>query len=200
MKIILASQSKQRLDILRTLGLPIKVIPAYIDEKAVPYSDRYDKALQIALAKAQKVASKQKNAIVVAADTFCYLKGRILEKPKNLQEARAMLLFQSGQEIEVLTGYAFLNTKLHTQKTGCEKILVRMRQLSTKQIEKYINNEPVLTWSAAFSPAYDSGIALIKSINGNLTAFSHGLPLDILVDFLSVNNEKNCRNPQKNSS
>jgi len=192
MKIILASQSRQRLNILRTLNLPIEVIPAHIDEKLVPYSDPYDKAEQIALAKAKKVASKQSEAIVIAADTFCYLKGRILEKPKNLQEAKEMLRFQSGQEIEVLTGYAFLNTKLHSQTSGCEKILVKMRRITTQQIEQYVNTEPVLTWSAAFSPAYDSGMALIKSINGNLTAFSHGLPLDLLLDFLSVNHKNNC--------
>lgn len=184
-RIILASQSKQRLNLLRTLPLPIEVIPANINEQAIPFTDQYDKAEKIALAKAQKVASNQPDAIIIAADTFCYLEGRILEKPKSLEEAKDMLRFQSGKKIEVLTGYAFLDTKLNLQKSGCEKVLVEMRPLSAAEIESYVANEPVLTWSAAFSPAYDSGMALIKSIDGNLTAFSHGLPIDLLMNFLN---------------
>lgn len=190
-RIILASQSKQRLNLLRTLPLPIEVIPANINEQAVPFTDQYDKAEKIALAKAQKIASNQPDAIIIAADTFCYLEGRILEKPKSLEEAKDMLRFQSGKKIEVLTGYAFLDTKLNLQKSGCEKVFMQMRKLSANEIERYVANEPVLTWSAAFSPAYDSGMALIKSIDGNLTAFSHGLPIDLLVDFLGVNYENN---------
>lgn len=188
-KIVLASQSKQRLNLLKALSLPIEVLPADIDEQAVPFTDRYDKAEQIAVAKAKKVATVYKNALVIAADTFCYLQGRILEKPKSLAEAREMLAFQSGKKIEVLTGYAFFDTKSKKQVSGCEKVLVKMRRLSTAEIERYVTSEPVLTWSAAFSPAYDSGVALIESIEGNLTAFSHGLPVNLLMDFLSVNQE-----------
>lgn len=183
-RIILASQSKQRLKILQTLALPIEIIPADIDEQAVPFVNQYDKAERIALAKANKIASNQPNAVIIAADTFCYFDGRILEKPKDLAEAKEMLQFQSGKDIEVLTGYAFLDTNSHLEKVGHEKILVTMRELSEVEIDRYVANEPVLTWSAAFSPAYDSGMALIKSINGNLTAFSHGLPIDLLVKFL----------------
>jgi septum formation protein len=190
-KIILASQSKQRLNILRTLALPIDVMPSNINEQAVPFTDQYDKAEKIALAKAKKIALNQPDAIIIAADTFCYFKDRILEKPKSLEEAKDMLRFQSGQKIEVLTGYAFLDTKLNLQKSGCERISVQMRKLSPAEIERYVANEPVLTWSAAFSPAYDSGMALIDSIDGNLTAFSHGLPINLLVDFLGVNYENN---------
>lgn len=186
-RIILASQSKQRLNLLKAVFLEIEVEPANIDEQAVPFFNQYDKAEQIALAKAKKVAKNHSDAIIVAADTFCYLQNRILEKPKTLDEAREMLRFQSGQEIEVLTGYAFLDIKSNLQKSGCEKVMVKIRHLSDGEIEKYINSEPVLTWSAAFSPAYDSGMALIDSINGNLTAFSHGLPINLLMKFLSVN-------------
>lgn len=186
-KIILASQSKQRLNLIKTLAFPIEVLPANIDEQAVPFVDQYDKAEKIALAKAQKIAETEKDAIIVAADTFCYLQGKILEKPKTIAEAKEMLRFQSGQKIEVLTGYAFLNTHTGVSKSGCETVAVEMRQLSEAEIEKYVSTEPVLTWSAAFSPAYDSGMALVKSIDGNLTAFTHGLPIDLLVRFLSVN-------------
>jgi septum formation protein len=189
-KIILASQSKQRFNLLKaSLSSPIEVCPADLDEQAVPFINQYDKAEKIALAKAFKVAPNYPGAIIIAADTFCYVQGKILEKPKTIEEAREMLAFQSGKEIEALTGYAFLDTKLNSQVSGCEKVLVKMRRLSEDEIERYITNEPVLTWSAAFSPAYDSGMALIESIKGNLTAFSHGLPINLLMDFLSIDQE-----------
>lgn len=183
-KIVLASGSKQRLNILKALPLTVEVQAADIDEQAVPFQDQYDKAEQIALAKAKKVAADYPDAIIVAADTFCFLQGRILEKPKTLLEAREMLRFQSGQEVEVLTGFAFLDTRDDVQQSGCEKIIMQMRDLSDLEIENYVQTQPVLTWSAAFSPAYDSGMALIKSINGNFTAFSHGLPVDLFFEFL----------------
>ena len=100
-KIILASQSKQRLKLLKAaISLPIEVFPADLDEQAVPFIDQYDKAEKIALAKAEKIAANYKEAIIIAADTFCYLQGRILEKPKSLDEAREMLAFQSDKKIE----------------------------------------------------------------------------------------------------
>ncbi len=188
-KIILASQSKQRLKIVKTLALPIEIIPADLDEQAIPFVNQYDKAEKIALAKAEKIAVSQKNAIIIAADTFCYLDGRILEKPKSLKEAKEMLHFQSGKVIEVLTGYAFVDTASNFLKSGCEVISVTMRTLSDQEIDRYVDTEPVLTWSAAFSPAYDSGMALIKKIDGNFTAFSHGLPIDLLVDFIKQTND-----------
>ena len=81
-RIILASQSKQRLKLLEVaLPSPIEVLPANLDEQAVPFSNQYDKAEKIALAKAQKIAKKEQDAIIIAADTFCYLQNRILEKP-----------------------------------------------------------------------------------------------------------------------
>lgn len=183
-KIVLASGSKQRLNILKALPLTVEVQAADIDEQAVPFQDQYDKAEQIALAKAKKVAADYPDAIILAADTFCFLQGRILEKPKTLFEAREMLRFQSGQEVEVLTGFAFLDTRDHVQQSGCEKVIMQMRDLSDLEIENYVQTQPVLTWSAAFSPAYDSGMALIKNINGNFTAFSHGLPVDLFFEFL----------------
>lgn len=185
-KIILASQSRQRFNLVRTLPFPIEVVPANIDEQAIAFIDQYEKAEKIALAKAKKVAENYPDSVIIAADTFCFLNNRILEKPKSLEEAKEMLSFQSGKEIEVLTGYAFINGESNLIKSGCEKVMVKMRKLSELEIENYVKNEPVLTWSAAFSPAYDSGMALIENINGNATAFTHGLPINLLWDFLSV--------------
>ena len=183
-KIILASQSRQRFNLVKELPLEIDVIPADIDEQAIPFQDASDKAEKIALAKARAVLETNSEAVVLAADTFVLCEGKILEKPKTLEEATEMLRFQSAKTLIALTGYAFIDGKTKIEKFGAEAVEVDFRQLSESEIEHYVKTEPVLTWSAAFSPAYDSGMALIKNIRGNFTAFSHGLPIDILVDFL----------------
>lgn len=190
-QIILASQSAQRKNLLRTLALPFKVVPADIDEQSIVFDNAEDKAEKIARAKAMKVLHTNPNSLIIAADTFCYCQGEILEKPHSLSEAKAMLAMQSGQELQALTGYAFVHYDENKQAlftSGCELVRVEMRILSAKEIEHYVKNQPVLTWSAAFSPAYDEGAALIARIEGNFTAFSHGLPIDKLTKFLRERN------------
>jgi septum formation protein len=188
MQFILASQSPQRASLLATLPYNFKIFPANIDEANISFKNPKDKAKRIALAKAEAVAKKIENeTIIIAADTFCLCQGKILEKPKNKAAARKMLELQSNKKIKAITGYAFI------YQHGKDKIIenkvvattLRFRKLSTSEIENYIAHQPVLTWSAAFSPAYDAGMALLASSKGNLTAFTHGLPIDLVIDFIN---------------
>ena len=94
---------------------------------------------------------------------------------------------QSQQELKAITGYAFIyqNSSKKIIENSSVVTQVRFRQLSSPEIENYISHQPVLTWSAAFSPAYDAGMALLAWSRGNLTAFTHGLPIDLLVEFIN---------------
>ena len=204
MQFILASQSPQRARLLASLPYQFKTHPARIDESLITFKNPRDKAKKIALAKAEEVAKTVTGeAIIVAADTFCVCRGKILEKPKTKAEARKMLKFQSGWEIQAITGYAFIYKNSHerTIKNSSVKTKASFRQLSSVEIENYISHQPVLTWSAAFSPAYDAGMALLSWSKGNLTAFTHGLPIDLLVKFinqhlkLGVNNKHYSNKP-----
>jgi septum formation protein len=188
MQFILASQSPQRASLLATLPYNFKLLPAAIDEAAISFKNPKDKAKRIALAKAETVAKKiNGESIIIAADTFCLCKGKILEKPKNKSEARQMLELQNGQEIKAITGYAFIyqNGEQKIIKNNSVTTKLRFRKLLRSEIENYITHQPVLTWSAAFSPAYDAGMALLLSSEGNLTAFTHGLPINLVVDFIN---------------
>lgn len=188
MQFILASQSPQRARLLETLPYSFIIHPAHIDESAIKFKNPQEKAKKIALAKAQAIAEQVVGeAIIVGADTFCLCQGKILEKPKTKAEARKMLNFQSGQEIQAITGYAFIYQSSEKKNIENASIITRarFRQLSSVEIEYYVANQAVLTWSAAFSPAYDAGMALLASAEGNLTAFTHGLPVDLLVNFIN---------------
>jgi septum formation protein len=204
MQFILASQSPQRARLLATLPYPFKIIPADHNESAVTFKNPRQKAKKVALAKAQKVAKRVNGeAIIVAADTFCLCQGRVLEKPKTKAEARQMLALQSNREIRAITGYAFIyqNSQNQIIKNASTITTARFRQLSSVEIEYYLAHQPVLTWSAAFSPAYDAGMALLAWSKGNLTAFTHGLPIDLLIDFIEealhsgVNNKHHSKKP-----
>lgn len=188
MQFILASQSPQRARLLETLPYSFIIHPAHIDESAIKFKNPQEKAKKIALAKAQAIAEQVVGeAIIVGADTFCLCQSKILEKPKTKAEARKMLNFQSGQEIQAITGYAFIYQSSEKKNIENASIITRarFRQLSSVEIEYYVANQAVLTWSAAFSPAYDAGMALLASAEGNLTAFTHGLPVDLLVNFIN---------------
>ena len=182
--IILASQSPQRKNIMQATGVDFKVVPADIDEQAIIESDPVTRASKIAHQKAATIQEKYPAAIVVAADTFIVLNDEVLEKPHDLQEAKEMLMKQAGQVLTELTGFCYLDPVEQISFTKTVAVEVKLRELSEAEIDYYIATQPVLTWSAAFCPAYDAGASLIKSINGSFTGFTHGLPLEELMPLL----------------
>lgn len=179
-QVILASKSKQRLLLMQTLGIDFEVIPAEIDEKVISGKTVEEKASSIALAKALKVQENHKQAIIIASDTFTYFNDKVFEKPEDLEEAREMLNALSGQKIIAYTGFAYLEP----QKTPVATTAVTtayFRDLTSAEIDRYINSNPVLTWAGGYSAAYSEGAALIGSIEGSLTGFTHGFPMEELV-------------------
>jgi septum formation protein len=189
-KVILASQSPQRKKIFSTLGIEFEIKPADIDEQAVAYKGLKKRAANIALAKAWSVQQRFPKAIIIGADTYPVFKGKALEKPKDLKEAKQMLKTLSGQKFNAYTGYAYLDKTNNIAVSEVATTKVEFRKLSTKEINIYVENNPVTTWSAAFCPAYDEGMALIKKISGSFTAFTHGLPIEEISPLLKKSGVK----------
>lgn len=185
-EIILASGSKQRQLLFATLGLPFVSVPADIDEKAVPFSDPKSRAANIARAKAELVTKNYPEAIVIAADTYCVQDGKILEKPRDLAEAKEMVRSLSGQTAIAYSGYCYLDGKLGTDRSGVSETKAHFRPLSERFIELYVTGNPVLSWSASFSAAYHAGMSLVDKIDGSFTSFTHGLPLEEIVPLLQA--------------
>ena len=182
-KIILASKSSQRKTLLSVLNIPFEVIPADIDEGSIRDNNLEKQAEKIARAKAEKVASENAG-IVIAADTFVVFANQVLEKPKDLEEAKKMLKLQSVQEAAAYTGFCYLDSKNKIDFSTTSVTNMKFRELPEKEIQDYVEKFPVTSWSAAFSPAYPHGTTFIDKINGSLTGFTHGLPLDLLIPLL----------------
>ena len=183
-KIILASGSKQRKALMDALKIPFKVIPSDINEKAITALTEKDRARMIALAKAQKVSKEYPDAIVIAGDTFTFSNGKAYEKPRDLEEAKKMLREQSGKQGICYSGCAYLDPKNQIEFSTTAESTFMFREISEAEIEKYVANNPVLTWSAGFCPAYPEGINMIRAIAGSLSSFSHGLPMEVVIPLL----------------
>lgn len=184
--IILASQSPQRQAILATLGVPFTAQPADIDEQAITAATQHLRAKKIAQAKAYKIQALNPEAIILAGDTYVIHQDRVLEKPQTLIEAKEMLQYQSGKTLETVTGFCYLDAVHQIEYAETISTIFTFRELSETEINYYVANEPVLTWSAAFCPAYNSGMALVASSSGSFTGFTHGLPLEVVSEQLRL--------------
>ncbi len=105
-RLVLASASPRRREILQSLGLAIEIRAADVDETVLPGESPYDAAERLAREKAERVAASERDAVVVAADTIVVLGGLALGKPAGRGDAVRMLRALSGCRHEVVTGLA----------------------------------------------------------------------------------------------
>ena len=141
MKIILASSSKQRQDILDMLGLKYEVITSLVEENSNQSNPiEYVKELSRNKAESVKKQIKEK-AIIIAADSIICLDNKIYEKPKNKEEAFNNLKKMSGKETKAITGITILD--LYQDKEICfeDNIYVKFNKISDDDIKWYIENE-----------------------------------------------------------
>jgi septum formation protein len=144
MKLILASHSPRRAEILRNAGFSFTVQPARVDETLLPDERADDYVLRLANAKAQLIAATAtENAFVIGADTTVVCDGRILGKPADAAEAREMLRALSGTTHQVLTGIAIVRVFDRNNVAEVAATRVTFLQLANEDIDEYIaSGEP----------------------------------------------------------
>src|SRR5271154_1395674 len=142
MKLILASSSPRRAEILRNAGFVFEVRPADVDETRPPHEAAEDYVRRVAQAKAHAIAKPARaageRAIVIAADTIVLAEGQILGKPKDANDARRMLWLFSGKTHEVLTALCVVNIPAGKEALHVEKTKVEFLKMSDAEIESYI--------------------------------------------------------------
>lgn len=144
MRLILASASPRRAEVLRNAGVHFQVLSSAVDETPLPGEAPADLVLRLAKAKAKLVAARAVgSAIVVAADTTIALDGRIMGKPRSSEEARAMLRQLSGRTHAVHTGLALIRLPDVERRSSVETTLVTFSPLSDEEIARYLaSGEP----------------------------------------------------------
>jgi septum formation protein len=144
MKLILASTSSRRAEILHDAGFSFMVVSSAVDETPFPGESPTDHVQRLADAKAELVAARTTGpAIVLAADTVVTLEGRIFGKPRSTDDARHMLEKLSGRTHSVLTGVTLVRLPDAERRSFVEITLVHFSQLSPEEITRYLaTDEP----------------------------------------------------------
>jgi septum formation protein len=165
-KIYLASDSKARKEILKTLGLKFRVLPSRIKERKRSGSSSFAVLVKgNALEKAKKVSSRVENGIIIAADTIVVQGKKIFGKPRNLRDARKMLKRLSSKPQFVYTGIAVVDTDKNKTLVDYEKTKVYMDTLSDKEIAGYFSRVFPLALAGSFD-IQGRGALFIRRIEG----------------------------------
>lgn len=183
-KLILASKSNARKELLSSLGISFDVIPTKVDEKAIRDTDLKVRAQKIANAKAEKISMMYPDAVVIACDTFSECEGKVFEKPKTKLEAKKMLKFLSGKKAVDYTAFRYIDKAGKIDFAKTVKISYTFRRLYLQEIEVYVKNFPVTEWAAAFALVLPYINTFIANINGSLTGLAYGLPTELLIPLL----------------
>lgn len=184
-RIILASQSPRRRDLLSLIGIPYTVRPADIDETVRPGERPIACVERLAREKAERIAGAEgggpDEAVIIAADTIVVINDRILNKPVNVSDARAMLRLLQGRTHAVHTAVCVVRGA--RRAADLATVGVRFRRLRDDEIDAYIaTGEPMDKAGAYGIQGY--GATIVDHINGDFFAVM-GLPLVTLVRLLA---------------
>lgn len=164
--IILASQSPRRAHLLSQIGLQFIVQPSGIHEKIHADLTYEDNVKQLALYKAQDIAGKNDDGVVIGSDTIVVINGKILNKPESKDEAFAMLSELSAKTHTVYTGFALVDVKSKKFYIDHEKTEVTFRRLSDAEIDSYIATGSPMDKAGAYGIQDDFGAVFVEKING----------------------------------
>jgi septum formation protein len=182
-KIILASASPRRKELLRQIGLIFAVVPSEIEEDVKDGEEPREHVLRLARLKAQEIARDQDSAVIIAADTIVVLSGEILGKPKDEEEAFEILSQLSGRVHRVFTGFCVLDASDGSEYSEAVESKVRFKHLTPEEIRRYIKTGEPMDKAGAYA-VQGRGSYMIKEIQGSYTNVV-GLPLCELVEVLT---------------
>ncbi len=182
-RIVLASASPRRKELLEQIGLQFEIEPSNHDEELQDDLTPHEMAKALSLEKARAVASKNKNAIIIAADTFIVIDEKIIGKPHTDDQARDMLILLNGKSHLVITGYTILDTDDGKLVVRSVETTVHMREITLDEIEAYIATGEPIGKAGAYA-IQGLGAVFIEGIEGDYSNVV-GLPLSALAASLT---------------
>lgn len=191
MKIILASASPRRRDLLASIGLPFEVRVSDVPEVRRRGEEVSDYVTRLAGDKAVAVGKVEPEAWIIAADTVVFLDGEVLEKPGSPAEAAVMLGKISGKTHTVYTGLALKHPGEGNIDTTVTLTDVRMSPLSRDVIDWYVKSGEPMDKAGSYA-VQGIGAMFIEAVFGNYTNVV-GLPLSVLVDMMRAAGLDVCR-------
>jgi septum formation protein len=181
-RIILASTSPRRKELLSSIGVRFEVDPGEYEEDMGLDLDPPALARFLSLEKAKSVAGRHDNALIIAADTFIVFKNRLLGKPRDAREAGEMLKMLSGRSHSVITGFTILDAGTGKRISKAVETEVWFKRLTDEEIAAYVRTKEPLDKAGAYA-IQGLGAFFIRKIDGDYFNVI-GLPLSALTDGL----------------
>lgn len=165
-KIILASSSPRRYNLLNQIGIDFEIFPSSVEEIIDPQKSPEENVTYLSELKTLDVSKNFENAFIVGADTIVVLNGKILGKPKDNEDAFYMLKLLSNKEHKVYTGFTILDKPTNKKISDYELTFVKFRELEDDEIWSYINTRSPIDKAGAYGIQDDYGALFVERING----------------------------------
>lgn len=182
-ELILASTSPWRRMLLEKLSVPFECATPDVDETPLPGETARQLVVRLAQNKAQALAARYPQHLIIGADQVCVLDGEITGKPHTEENAHRQLRKASGSIVTFYTGLALYNSANGHLQTECEPFDVHFRRLSDQEIDNYIRKENPLQCAGSFK-SEGLGITLFERLEGRDPNTLVGLPLIALCQML----------------
>jgi septum formation protein len=179
-RVVLASSSPRRRQLLDLIGIEHEVLPSNIDETLRPRETPRRHAERLAREKASAIATREPGKITIAADTIVVINRKVLGKPRDEDDARRMLAMLSGREHTVITAVAVARGR--KLRSAVEEVRVKFRRLREDEIDAYVATGEPMDKAGAYG-IQGFGATIVDCVNGDYFAVM-GLPLARLVILL----------------
>ena len=175
-KIILASSSPYRKELLKRLDITFTTVSPEVNERYFQDELISDYVLRLAKTKAESIVSKNNNSLIIAADQALQCDKKILGKPGNYNKAKEQLIFMSNRPLTFYTGLCLINTETKIIEEDVVSFRVDFRKLTESEIKNYLVKEKPYDCAGSFK-SEKLGISLLKKMNGDDPTALIGLPL-----------------------
>jgi septum formation protein len=179
-KVILASSSPRRRELLNLIGIAHEVRPANLDESMRPRETPRRHAERLARDKATAIATRDPDLITIAADTIVVINRKVLGKPADKEDAARMLGMLSGREHTVITAVAVSRGK--KLRSAIEEVKVKFRRLREDEIDAYVSTGEPMDKAGAYG-IQGFGATIVERVEGDYFAVM-GLPLVRLIGLM----------------
>jgi MAF protein len=187
MKLILASTSPFRKEILNKLGVEFDTVSPQVDETVIENENPQQLVERLSIAKAKAVADKHQASLVIGSDQVSVINGEIIGKPHTHENAVKQLQNASGKTVTFYTGLCLYNSATNEYQSEVVPFNVVFRELDDKQIDSYLKKETPYNCAGSFK-SEALGIVLFEKLEGDDPNTLMGLPLIRLVKMLEKEN------------
>lgn len=182
-RLVLASSSPYRRELLEKLGIPFDTASPDVDESAQPLEKPIQLSKRLASAKARALQQSFPAHLIIGSDQVAMLEGIQLAKPGNAESTAAQLRTASGKAVEFFTSVCVLDSATGNELIDTDRTVVHFRTLTERQIERYVDKERPYDCAGGFK-SEKLGIALLEKLETNDPNALVGLPLIKLVGLL----------------